>query len=226
MFRNLMMFVCSVSPTALMGVFLALTTFLVSLSSASSASDPLQHVSRLTAWLQEHKGFVSDKIEFRLEDKNLAAFAKEALGGQEILMVIPTSCLVRDDNDEHLCGTTRALLDDPKKYAPYLQVIKASPHGVLPDRWSEPARELLQTIVGDELLSPVAKRSFARDCGLNGDADVEDVFEWVLSRSWNHVLVPLLDLIPHRVRRCLHVWMSACCVSHFFLVDRMENGTM
>lgn len=175
----------------------------------------------MVAWLREHGGFFSDKIEFRALDPNdekspNGLFAKASLQVNETIMVIPHKCLLTSPEGQRksICNTARALVDHYwqgeqsffKDYVNYL--FDGNKRGRLPDRWSDAAKEIVETFVGDELPSPFFGKTFEEDCGGSGDPIEEDAYDFVLARSWTEIMIPVYDMVNHRVRQTLETLTS------------------
>lgn len=196
---------------------------------ASSGSDGFDaSVATLISWLEAQGGFFSkEKLEFRHVDPNdigspRGLFAKQPLAQNETIMVIPHACLLQAPTDarkkknkkknareeDSVCGAARAILDHYrqgeksffKEYIAHL-LDEVTHRGKIPDRWSDEGKEILDTILGEELPSPLTKRSFEDDCDGSGEDEMEEVaFELALSRAWHGTMAPLVDMINHRVR--------------------------
>ena len=184
-----------------MRFLLSLSSLLLSTVAANDA---------VIAWLRSNGGIFSDKVQFRHLDPNDASspvglFANDALKKGETIMVIPKKCLFTTPPPQGMCATARALAQHHregeesffKDYVNYL--FDGNKHKKLPYRWSDDAKKILYEITGKELYNPVGEgRSFNRNCGDGGDLE-EDAFELVISRSWGEVMLPLHDMINHRV---------------------------
>jgi hypothetical protein len=172
----------------------------------------------LVKWILEHGGVFSDKVEFRHLDPSdetspNGLFAKAPLKEEETVMVIPHKCLLISPEESpggSFCGLTRKLADQYKKggnsfYKPYVDYLfDGNKKGNLPDRWSGEAQEILDEIVGGELPNPTGgllAESFEEHCGGWSEGDLlEDALELVVSRSWNEVMIPVFDMVNHKVR--------------------------
>lgn len=182
-------------------------------------------VPPLVLWVVEQGGFVSDKVHF-LVDEDLSAdndnqkprlVAKEAVAKGETILMIPRHCLFRplDDaaqEENSACATARALvhhkrLGEESSYKDYMQhLFQPEKLHLSPYRWSPEAKDILRTILkGGELPSPLIQDTFVEECGLSEDEedafDFEDAFELVMARSWNEIMIPVLDMVQHRVSR-------------------------
>lgn len=189
--------------------------------------------SGMVAWLRENGGFFSDKIEFRALDPNdekspNGLFAKASLQVNETIMVIPHKCLLTSPEGQRksICNTARALVDHYRKgnqsffqtYVNYL--FDGNKRGRLPDRWSDAAKDIVDTFIGHELPSPFFGRSFEDDCGgSSGDPIEEDAYDFVLARSWTEIMIPVYDMVNHRVRLSLAT-LLLLVVTHQFLPRR------
>jgi hypothetical protein len=167
----------------------------------------------LVKWVRENGGIFSNKVEYRHLNPNdatspIGLFAKAPLKDKETIMVIPHECLLisPEEPPQHICGVARSLANHYKQgdksfYKAYVDyVFDGNKKGNQPDRWSSEAKEIVEEIVGDELSPPFFEYSFHGDCGGSKDELLEDAYELVLSRSWTETMVPLLDMINHRVR--------------------------
>jgi hypothetical protein len=167
----------------------------------------------LVKWMLENGGVFSDKVEFRHLDPSdetspNGLFAKASLKEEETIMVIPQKCLLKSPAEppEEFCGLARSLVNhynqgDESFYKAYVDYLfDGNKKGNFPDQWSSEAKGIVKEIVGDELRSPLFGYSFEDHCGGSGDEILEDAYELVVSRSWNEVMVPLLDMVNHRVR--------------------------
>ena len=169
----------------------------------------------LISWLRQNGGFFSHKIEFRQLDPNddtspNGLFAKGALKRGELLMQIPHKCLVKSA-DASMCGAARALADHRRagkesffqEYMDYL--FDGTKTRKLPGRWSDEGKEILETLLGEELPTPVIEQSYRYGCVEDTNVPdqielLDDAFELVVARAWTDTMVPLLDMINHRVR--------------------------
>lgn len=163
----------------------------------------------MVEWIRENGGYFSEKILFRQLDPNAddspnGLFALDHIEKDETLMVIPVKCLLSSDS---ICGTARALVEEYYKgensfFRDYVQYLfeDESKRKQLPDRWSEEAQDILRMYVGDELYLPFGDRSFEDDCDGEGEDPIEeDAYDFVVSRSWNEVMIPVYDMVNHKV---------------------------
>ena len=164
-------------------------------------------------WLRANGGVFSDKVEYRHLDPNdetspNGLFAKEALTEKEPIMLIPHKCLFISPEDAPggpFCGLARKLADEKSQgnksfFKDYINYIfDGNKKEKLPDRWSNEAKTILTEILGDELPAPFNQRSFAEHCGGSNEL-LEDAYELVVSRSWTEVMIPVYDMVNHRVR--------------------------
>lgn len=191
-------------------------------------SQDIGGLQTLLDWVIANGGSVSSKIEFRNvsdPDESLSfetttttptpgVVAKEFIPKSETIMTIPQACVFRPDGDDGdddvTCVTARALVnhyqhqDEDRQssfYRPYLDFITKQ-ELVLPHQWSNEAKNILNKIVGGELRSPLAAHSFAKDCDNGSETSEvkEHLFSWTLSKSWDGALIPLYDMVQHRVR--------------------------
>jgi hypothetical protein len=178
-------------------------TWLLLLVSIVAADDAL------IKWIGSNGGVFSEKVHFEHLDPNDDAspyglFANEALEKGETIMVIPHKCLLTTTPPQSLCQTARFLAENVrqrqtsffKDYVNYL--FNGKKHRKLPYRWSKEGKKIMDEITGGELYSPIREDSFKLACG-GGDQIEEDAFEFVISRSWEEVMIPLYDMVNHRV---------------------------
>lgn len=165
----------------------------------------------LIAWLRNNGGVFSEKVHFQhLDPEDTSSpnglFAAQDLEEGETIMLIPHHGLLTTPPPQGLCQTARALADHKrqgdksffKDYVNYL--FDGTKHRMLPYRWSDDAKEIMKQITGQELHSPVVDQSFAGACGDDGGPLEEDALEFIVSRSWEEVMIPLYDMVNHRVR--------------------------
>jgi len=183
---------------------LFLSTLLSLLLSTVTANDAL------ISWLRSNGGVFSDKVHFRHLDPNDAStpvglFAKDTLKKGETIMVIPKKCMFTTPPPQGICETARALAEHHRKgeksffkdYVNYL--FDGNKHKKLPYRWSDDAKNIMYEITGKELDLEIGDaHSFQRNCG-DGDDLEEDAYELVISRSWGEVMLPVYDMVNHRV---------------------------
>jgi hypothetical protein len=113
------------------------------------------------------------------------------------------------------CGTARNLaeqfrLKDKSKYAPYINyLMDTQSPGVIPSGWSQSAQSLLKRVLGDskgdfDLQQLLGGDPFFwldewhEDC--DGSEDPLDEFAalLVIQRSWDDILIPVMDMMSHR----------------------------
>jgi hypothetical protein len=183
---------------------LFLSTVLLLLLPIVAANDAL------IEWLRRNGGFFSEKVQFRPLDPNddsspIGLFANDALKRRETIIVLPQKCLFTTPPPQGVCKTARALAQQVregensffKDYVNYL--FDGKKHKQLPYRWSDDAKKILHEIAGDEFdLSISENDSFRSICG-DGDDLEEDAWELLVSRSWREVMLPVSDIINHRV---------------------------
>lgn len=162
------------------------------------------------AWFRNEGGYLSDKIDtrpiFDSADAPLGLFANEAFSKGETIMVVPRKLLLSAGPDsESLCDTTinllkEYLLKDESYYAPYVKYLFSKTDVPLPSAWSQAGKELLEKIRGENLPPyDLTHNTFENNCGGDGNDELLE-FAWrtVVSRGWNDILVPVLDMINHR----------------------------
>jgi hypothetical protein len=184
-----------------MGLRKAVLFLFVSIVSADDA---------LIQWLRNNNGVFSEKVHFRHLDPTddtspNGLFAKEDLEKGETVMVIPRKCLFTTQPPKNLCRTARELANHRrqgekssfKEYVNYL--FDGNKRGMLPGAWSPDAKKIMGEIKGAELPDPIVEQSFKNICG-DGGALEQEAFDYVISRSWGEVMIPVYDMVNHRVR--------------------------
>jgi len=166
-------------------------------------------------------GKVNWKVDIRKVDPTdpnsmLGFFAVEDIYGSELLMSIPWTTVFTpkvenetDPSNELIdsafpCETAFRLIeeiekDDESEFFTYMEYLK-NVGGKLPSLWSQAGKELLGIVVNDQpppddLMSWVEKEWY-EDC--KGQKGKEDIALKVISRGWDYVMVPLLDIMNHR----------------------------
>jgi hypothetical protein len=185
----------------------------------------LQLLSKVAAndavieWLRSNGGVVSEKVQFLHLDPNDASspvgiFANHELKKGETIMVIPQKCLFSTPPPQGMCETARALAQHVregeksslKEWVNY--VFDGNKHKKLPFRWSDDAKKIVHSITGNEFQLPVGEElTFKSICGGDGGDLEEDAWESVITRSWGDVMIPVYDMVNHRVS----VRRESCC---------------
>eukprot|EP00588_Corethron_pennatum_P034041 CAMPEP_0194347092 /NCGR_PEP_ID=MMETSP0171-20130528/105796_1 /TAXON_ID=218684 /ORGANISM="Corethron pennatum, Strain L29A3" /LENGTH=459 /DNA_ID=CAMNT_0039114301 /DNA_START=95 /DNA_END=1474 /DNA_ORIENTATION=+ len=115
-----------------------------------------------------------------------------------------------------MCFTAKRLayeyevLKEKSGHWPYLQyVFESFDHAAIPIGWSPEGKELVHVMVDYDVLEPFdfgdtcfAGTTYAESCKHAADGEgsvlLEAAWRIVVSRGWNHVLVPSYDMINHR----------------------------
>lgn len=191
-------------------LLLLLSSLLLATTKTTYAST---HAESQIAWIRSKGGFFSRKIEFQLLDKNdensaMGVFALEELHKGETLMVVPKECLIfSKGGSEDPCDTARNIvkhrkLGNASEYAPWINyVFEPKYKHDLPSAWSPAGKHLIETIIGSEMPPfGVTNIDFKKVCGEgSGDAELDqDAWLIVVRRSWDDVMVPILDMVNHR----------------------------
>jgi len=167
-------------------------------------------IDAVIEWLRSSGGVVSEKIQFIHLDPNDATspvgiFAKDELKKGETIMVIPQKCLFTTPPPQGMCETARALAQQVREgeksfFKEWLNyVFDGNKHKKVPYRWSDDAKKILREITGNEFHVSVGDElSFKSICGDGGDLEA-DAWESVITRSWGEVMIPVYDMVNHRV---------------------------
>jgi hypothetical protein len=159
-------------------------------------------------------------------------FAKGDIAKDELLFRIPRS-MILDSGEEDpdaggtessplTCSTARNLaeqfrLKDKSKYAPYINyLMDTQSPGTIPSGWSESAQSLLERLLGDSEGDFDLQQLLGGDPFLwldewyescDGSDDPLDEFAalLVIQRSWDDILVPMLDMLSHRNGKWLNI---------------------
>jgi len=218
-----------------LGVFhpVAHATWAVALAAATVAAasnDPevIDHAQSQVDWLKANGGYFNPKIVFRHLDPDdptsspSGLFVDGDVAEGEVLMIIPHKCLLKSsEEDETLqstCDTVRNLvsqykLGEKSHYWPYVRYVMDDRHrGDLPSEWSKEGKELLESIIPAEALPGfnATDASFVRECEADpNEEEVGPLQEFshlaVLRRSWDDLMVPVLDMVNHRNGRWTNI---------------------
>jgi hypothetical protein len=156
--------------------------------------------------------------------------AAEDISKGETIMIIPPAAVIDSDGTEEECVTVNKMMKEYAKgpdsdYYPYIRYLfggheGGTSAGLLPSTWSQPAKDLLKTILGSDLYPKKfekGQRKVLSFCKEYIDAkDIQnidkethqrwqDAYIFWLSRSWTDKMVPILDMINHRNGKWLNV---------------------
>lgn len=144
----------------------------------------------------------------------------------EQILMVPKSCMISGkpaptsaahNPDGYMeCDTVHTLLRelrlgaDKSNYGPYIDYLLEQPHGQLPSSYSDAGKKLLDAVLGDKddddldehLLPPIQGYDWSDEWESVCNGSNHDAFELqaallVIQRSWDTVLVPILDMINH-----------------------------
>ena len=161
--------------------------------------------------------FEDDLIALSTES-TFGIFATSDFKEDEIIMEIPGTLLIEDDDeddDKNECSHARYFakqmrLRNESKYAPYINfILGTQPPGKLPSAWSEAGKNLLRHVLKMNkneirgLLPPSNAVSWIDNdwYGIcNGSDDPIEKYAYLTSvqRNWNEKLIPLVDMLNHR----------------------------
>lgn len=185
----------------------ALVSSIFFLCSANADETPIDHAQRQIDWIVANDAFYSPKLEFRrLSPDDPASspsglFASSDVSTGEVLITLPRKLFVTSDVDgtgeesEDICDTVRNLikqykLGEESEYWPYVNYVMDDRHkGDLPCDWSEDGKNLLESIIPDQLVPDLEATdiSYAEICDVDEDfVGPLDRFAYlnVLRRRW------------------------------------------
>ena len=194
-------------------------------------TQPEQWQNDLVHWLiSKPDGYFSDKVLWTKSEMGYNMHAAEDIPQNDTLMIIPQAALIHSDGTEDECVTINKMMLEYEKgeasdYYPYIRYLFGGHEGgtspnLLPTTWSDPAKDLLKTIVGKDLSPQRFEKAHHKvlieckdeiDPKLLQEMDQEknerwqDAWLYWLSRSWSDKMVPLLDMINHRNGKWLNV---------------------
>jgi len=172
--------------------------------STGGSARAVDHVDAQIEWIRSKGGIFSSKLEIKRffvddPDSPSGLFTKEDVSRGETLMVIPKACLLTSGGSEETCDTVRNLADEFKlkeesKFWPYVNwVFDPRFKGDLPVTWSGKGKQLLETIVGEELFPHVSLTGIPEYCWSSPPEPLEfEAYLAVLRRSWGKCL-PFLN---------------------------------
>jgi len=145
-------------------------------------------------------------------------FAVSPIKNNERIFVLPNAAFLTAGPSEDVCDTARNLareyhLKSESDYAPYVEYVYGSfPHEHHPRAWSRDAKDLMATLVGEELEPQnFGQGSFQHSCGSTEEDEntpieiLEAASRIVLARSWGDKLLPVVDMLNHRNGRFYNV---------------------
>jgi len=138
-----------------------------------------------------------------------AMFASEDISKDEGLIVVPQSALITSKGTGVYCDTVKMLLEEVEKgkdseYFPYIDYLFGDDtrRGRVPSAWSEDGQELLRMVIGDSLFpTSIDHHSIQNHCpDITDDPSQleEDAYLFMVSRSWDDIMIPVYDMIYHR----------------------------
>ncbi|KAL3925821.1 MAG: hypothetical protein SGILL_000137 [Bacillariaceae sp.] len=190
-----------------------------STQTASAAKDPhLDEARAIFKWVASTDGgFVSPKQDIRRlvpGDANtpLIVYAKETIQPGEVVMRVPWDTLIGSDDPEDggqlPCGTVRNVakemrLGDASEWAPYANYLMSEAEGQIPSAWSEPAKELMEAVVGDDDIPPSHPTDWIDRWVDLCEGDPDDAMGvkaalLIIQRSDDAIMIPAYDAYNHR----------------------------
>eukprot|EP00532_Pseudo-nitzschia_australis_P004846 CAMPEP_0168188090 /NCGR_PEP_ID=MMETSP0139_2-20121125/15423_1 /TAXON_ID=44445 /ORGANISM="Pseudo-nitzschia australis, Strain 10249 10 AB" /LENGTH=1330 /DNA_ID=CAMNT_0008110427 /DNA_START=98 /DNA_END=4090 /DNA_ORIENTATION=- len=192
-------------------------SILLLLICGASPSIAVTNHDSLVEWLRATpNGFFSEKISWQHLDPNdptspYAMHASEDIPRDESLIVVPQSMLITKDTGYN-CDSVTMLLEELEKgkdsgYFPYVDYLfgDGTKQGNLPFEWSDLGQELLDLIIGDGLYPKQFDHHYVEQFCPNIIAEPDDptqleidAYLFMISRSWDDVMIPVYDMVNHR----------------------------
>jgi len=177
----------------------------------------------LAEWLVEGGGVFNQKIEIRRADPSdptstFGVFAVENIAEKEIILSIPRSRIISaypENQDEPVpalnCDLVRKLtremrLGDESEYAPYVNYLLEEPWGQQPSAWSKTGKKILKDMLENYTKFPLPpgeptewiEIDWREMCRGSDDPFEKNVALIVVQRSWDAIMIPLVDMLNHR----------------------------
>jgi hypothetical protein len=153
-------------------------------------------------------------------------FVNENVSNEELLFRIPRNMILNSGDETHpiiagtinsplTCSTARNLaeqlrLKDESKYAPYVNyLLDTQSPDTIPSAWSDSAQSLFERVLGNseediDVLQLLGGDPFLwleewyESCNGSDDPIDEYAALLVIQRSWDDMLIPILDMMSHR----------------------------
>lgn len=231
------MMIFSTSVFAVMATASAMAGVFLSPAAAETDTTPLPqpeaYQQRLVDWVRSgENGFFHPKVVWKRLGGNgpYAMHTTVDIPKGTNLLVVPRSHVIDSFKTFNECVTVARMINeyqmgDKSFFAPYLSYLfddttGGTSAGLLPSSWSQRGKDILISILGDEL-EPFnfEQPSVFKKCGENFRAELEhevmvdeelrqqaeDAFMFWVSRSWTDKMVPILDMYNHRNGASLNV---------------------
>ena len=179
-----------------------------------------EHGMRQIDWVRAEGGFVHAAFEIRRVDpedptSRYGVFANQPLSKGEILLEIPRHCLISGGWHE-TCTTVEILAHEmahheESHWEPYISYLRTQLEGQLPAFYSPQGQALLHTVLGENgALPPGGVTASHIDCFNLQEASPEEFYAemLVVQRSWDHLLIPVWDMVSHRNNGLFHSWVN------------------
>ena len=180
-----------------------------------------EHAASLISWLQKEGGYINPKLEMRRFDPSdpstfFGMYTNDDIDKDEVLFRIPYSMVLKGDYDGRTmtCATVRVLvqhlkLKDESKYAPWVNyLLDAKPLGPMPSSWSDSGKALFRRVLGGygdyPIELPLQDDPFpwvdewSKGCDGSDDPLEEYAALTVVQRTWDEIMIPVLDMLSHR----------------------------
>jgi len=178
-----------------------------------------EYTKDLLKWFLKVDGRLNRKIDLRRTDPSdptspFGLFAMEDVYGKELIMSVPRKTFLTAENIEEgteliesalPCETAFHLIEEMEKgnsseFSGYVQFLKHQTT-TLPSAWSDTGKELLHKVI-EELPPDDAttwiEHEWYEECKGEKDVDKENAALMLISRGWDYVMIPMLDVMNHR----------------------------
>jgi hypothetical protein len=189
----------------------------------------------LFEWLKgKPNGFFSDKISWKQIDPDdpasaYAMFAEQDISENERLIVVPHSALITSNGSGFNCDTVKMLVAEVEKgkdseYFPYIDYLFSDDEKRrrVPTSWSKEGQRLLKSIIGGGLFpTSIDHHSVQDNCPeiTNPSQLQEDAYIFVISRSWDDVMIPgkihVTIVLRRVVSRCHYCMLNVVSIPLF-----------
>jgi hypothetical protein len=183
-----------------------------------------EHAASLISWLQKEGGYFNPKLQMRRLDPSdpssfFGMYTNDDIEEDEVLLRVPYSMVLTSEEEDPdvsiiTCPTVRNLIEqlklkDESKYAPYVNyLLDTQPPGSMPSSWSEAGKALFKSVLGGygdyPIKLPLQDDPFpwVQEWHTNCDGSDDPLEEYaallVVQRSWDDIMIPVMDMLSHR----------------------------